>query len=127
MRLRASRGVEIPSSEDPVGLADWLEAAMLIQGLAQVSRSWLRSQLRSVLFPEDRRGYRDLDSNLEVALDDLWAELNRRRRAARGQYPYERAGGSVTLDTKVPGLPYVFLLCVSVSRSLRTNRRHQEV
>jgi hypothetical protein len=64
---------------------------------------------------------------LEVALDDLWAEIDRRRRATRERYPFWRLGGNVLIDGTAPGLAYVFLLCISVSRSLRTKRRYREV
>jgi hypothetical protein len=132
-----------PSSDDPTGLADWLEAQLLIHSRNRATRAWIRKQLKNTVFPEEGLGPHDLSvgdndeadeeateiGSLEVAIDSLFTEVERRRKVCPTSYPFiidaDREG--ISVDARTNGLVYVFLLLISVSLSLRAQKRHREV
>ena len=120
-----------PSNDDPVAWADWLEAAMIILGKRHASRAWIRIALKNDVFPESGLGTADLDSDeIEGSIDGLIAEVERRRGACTEAYPFAVGSGlthGVTFESKTPAVTYVFLLLISVSLSMREEKRHREV
>lgn len=121
-------GLIVPSSDDPVALADWAEAMMLIQDTVRLSRTRLRRELKSLLFVGEGTGAEDLEpSDLEVALDCVALEVTRRRKMCARTYPYQESVTGIGFDSTADGLPYIFMLCVCVSPTMRLEKRHKEV
>lgn len=122
----------IPSGDEPTTLTDWCEAYLLLSGNEYVSRSKLRGLLRNNVFidAEGPDGANDLDpSNLDIALETIIAEVDRRSRCGGVQYPFKveasKTGVSITGGTQL--FVYGFLLFLCVSQSLRTPGRLREV
>jgi hypothetical protein len=107
--------------EDTGDLADWLEAKAILEDQSKISRSRLRRQLRE-LFPSD-------EAELEIRLELIYQEMRRRRQVAGEIYPFVEyeTGTGMKLTGLEGSLPYVFLLCLSVSEPLRAEKRQQEV
>jgi hypothetical protein len=109
-----------PSSDEPIALTDWLEATMLVRQRRYSSRAWIRTELRNEVFPEDAEGAHDLDpSPLDIALDLIVAEVERRALFCGERYPFQVRGDGVEIVTGRDCLAYVFLLFVSISPTVR--------
>lgn len=65
--------------DDEVALADWLEATMLVEGRAHLSRSVIRRYLISELSAGDP----------DIVIDILLNEIARRKRACPEGYPFD--------------------------------------
>lgn len=116
--------VTVPSTDDPVELADWLETYMLASGHVVVSRSLLRARLRVTLFMDAGSGPADLDpDDLEVAIESVLLEVARRRRLCAGKYPFVECGTGLSIDRDCDALGYVFLLLLAASPAPRSSRR----
>lgn len=120
-----------PSSDDPVELADWLEATLFLSGRKYASRSWIRVELQNTVFPETGSGADDLDPGpLDEALDNLFIEVARRHAAVPHGYPFRHAVAPASGIELVPGnthLLYSFLLFLSVSPRVRTASHYCKV
>ena len=111
--------ISIHSSDESIGLADWLEALMVVDGCLTVSRSTMRRHLR---------GSVSMDSgDLDVTIELLTQEVSRRRQVAGKTYPFSVESGNVRLALSGDSLCYVFLLCISTSAPLRCENRQGEV
>src|SRR4051794_6969206 len=94
---------ESPSDRSGSGLADWIEAMMLVEGTARLSRTAIRRRLRGA-------GAGDLD----VEVDLLLSEVERRKRLAPDIYPFERTTRGLARVSGVSVAIYGFLLWLSV-------------
>lgn len=114
-----SRFIAPPSGDNGAELADWLEATMLLESRVRAARSRIRKALRSALHPSD--------DELEAAVNFLLNEMSARERIAPRTYPFrqESEGGAV-LQVSTASCLYSFLLCMSVSRPFREERRWSE-
>lgn len=122
--------VTFPSSDDPNALADWLELTMLLLNRTHASQTWLRRQLRTTVFPDDRGGIDDLaPTDFDIALEEVLLEVQRRKRVGGEGYPFsvEDISGGVRLYVTRRQVPYVFLLLVSTSPAMRKESRHREI
>ena len=115
----SSLRIRRPAGGEMTQLADWLEARMIVEGLSRMPRSRLRRYLRGVMAIDKE----ELDLQAEL----LFQEMARRRRIAGEMYPFvEERTGMGRKDTEA-ALPYVFLLCLVTSESLRSETRQAEV
>src|SRR5688572_20926160 len=79
----------IPSGDEPVELTDWCEAHLLLSGKRYLSRTELRTLLRNTIFIDAGEGPDDLSpSDLDVALETIIVEVERRSRFGGSQYPF---------------------------------------
>src|SRR5258706_4487534 len=109
--------VSLPTDiEDEVGLADWLETTMLLESKNYVPRAKIRRYQRS-MFGEDQP---------DVAVDILLQEVARRRRACQTAYPFEEDGTGVRFQKSPAATPYLFMLCISVSKPYRDEHRYKD-
>src|SRR4051794_19179807 len=120
----------IPSGDEPTELTDWCEAHLLLSGEKYISRTKLRTLLRNTVFIDAGEGPDDLSpSDLDVALEAIIAEVERRSRFGGPQYPFvvqpTRTGVSLTEGDERIG--YAFLLLICVSPAMRTQKRQKEV
>ncbi len=127
MSPTTSKRLDRPSVDDAVSLADWLESAVVVEGKNRASKTWIRKQLRAVVFPETGSGTSDLDSELDLGVEFCLSEIARRSHLARSAYPFRTDDGSIAVQKGTQGVPYLFLLCISTSPSMRRERRHKEV
>jgi len=112
-RIRQPPGGEI------IGLADWLEAILVIGPSRKVSRSRLQRYLRGVAA---------LDGDeLDVQTELLLQELIRRRSVIGHMYPFEEDGTGMRFSDNANCLSYLFLLCISASEPLRSENRQADV
>ncbi len=120
----------IPSGDEPTGLTDWCEAQLLLSGKTYLSRAKLRSLLRNTIFIDVGEGADDLSpSDLEVAIEMIIGEVERRSRCGGAQYPFavEQARTGVSLTEGSDGVIYGFLLLICVSSEMRVQGRQKEV
>jgi hypothetical protein len=94
------------SEDDPIKLADWLEIYALLSADSSSSRGDLESALQ-------RTGsFNPVD--IETICADVFSELGPRSTAARRAYPFEVAGGLLSLKgERVDFISYIFCLCLS--------------
>lgn len=111
-----------PPSGDGVGLADWLEAIILIERRRSVSRASLRQMLANTLFFDDAFG-----DQLDIAIEMMLREVRRRRVLAPKIYPFRELPVGVEFDSRIDSTAYQFMLLVSISQPLRMEKRQQEV
>jgi hypothetical protein len=102
--------------DDAVGLADWMEATMLVEQRAHLSRASLRKYVRNLLSDEDP----------DVTVDVLLQEVERRRRACPDGYPFAHAPSGIAYTASNAALPYLFMLAISVSRPYREEHRQRD-
>lgn len=102
--------------DNEVGLADWLEATMLLEAKEYVPRAKIRKYLRS-LFSEDQP---------DVAVDVLLQEIARRQRNCQSAYPFMDDGSGVRLKKTATAIPYLFMLCISTSKPYRDEHRYSD-
>jgi len=120
----------IPSGDEPTELTDWCEAHLLLSGEKYVSRSKLRSLLRNTVFIDAAEGPNDLSpSDLDIALEMIVAEVERRSRHGGAQYPFavESSRTGVSVADGPHRVTYGFLLFICVSRDMRVQKRQKEV
>lgn len=105
-----------PSDRSGQGLADWVEAMMIVEGRMRISRTALRRRLRGA-------GAADLN----VDVDLLLGEVERRRRIAPDAYPFERTDRGIARVDGVPPTLYAFLLWLSAPFApVRRESRYRE-
>ncbi len=111
--------VEKPDDRSASGLADWIEALMLVEGTSRLSRTAVKRRLR---------GLSSTNGDLDFDVDLLLAEVAERRRVAPDVYPFERnERGGVARVARVSPTTYAFLLWLSAPFSpLRTESRYSE-
>ena len=112
--------IPFPTSLEGCSLADWAEAQIFVEKRRSLSRSSLRERLRGNLFNDGE--------DLDVQLDLLMAEVDRRKDAAQALYPFVCTDrGSVSRIEMVDETPYEFLLWLSISPAYRAQERFGEI
>jgi hypothetical protein len=112
-------GVERPADRSASGLADWIEALMIVERASRLSRTAVKRRLR---------GLAGGNGDLEFEVDLLLAEVAERRRIAPAVYPFEPSGrGGVSRVATVSPTIYIFLLWLSAPFSpVRVESRYGE-
>lgn len=108
-----------PAVPDGCSLADWAEAALLIEDRKHFSRSMLRQRLANTSFIEG--------DELDAQLDLLLGEVARRVRIAPEVYPFEETAIGLSRRRDVEQALYEFLLWLSVSPRYREENRFSEI
>jgi len=113
----ADSNILVPTdTDDEIALADWLEATMLIEGRSYIPRAKIRKYIKSI-FAEDQP---------DVCVEILLREIGRRRRHCGSAYPFNEEGSGVKYTQSAVGTPYVFMLCISVSKPYRDEHRQSD-
>ena len=113
----AGRYIIVPTdTDDEVALADWLEATMLVERRSYIPRARIRKYIKS-LFAEDQP---------DIVVEVLLREIGRRRRYCASAYPFEQEDSGVKYTQSKEGTPYLFMLCISVSRPYRDEHRQSD-
>lgn len=115
----AESQVPAPASLDACGLADWAEAVMLAEDRNNSSRSFLRGRLRSSVSTGD--------DELEIQLDMLLSEVDRRKKRAEAIYPFAWSESGLSRTRDVDEAPYEFLLWLAVSPHYRQQKAYGEI
>ncbi len=102
--------------DDEVSLADWLEATMVVENREFVSRARIRKYLRAVF----------ADDQPDVPVEILLGEVARRSRHAQRLYPFWTDGSGVRYTRSLAATPYLFMLCLSVSKPYRDEHRYKD-
>ena len=110
-----------PKIEDTTDIVDWLEARVLLENRGKVSRTRLRKYLHELVILED-----DI-SALDIQVDLVLEEINRRKTIANGQYPFHLERSGFRVEETDQKIAYVFLLCLSTSLPFRDENRQNEV
>ena len=92
---------------------------MFAEDRSSSSRSFLRMRLRSSLFTDG--------DELEIQLDMLLSEVERRKRRAEAAYPFAWTDIGLSRTREVDGTPYEFLLWLAVSPIYRQQSRYDEI
>ena len=92
---------------------------MLVENRTNSSRSFLRRRLQAVLFEEQ--------DELDVQLELLLSEVERRKEAAEHTYPFAWTAIGLSRNGDVDKAPYEFLLWLSVSPIYRREDRFSEI
>ena len=92
---------------------------MFAEDRSNSSRSFLRMRLRSSLFTDG--------DELEIQLDMLLSEVERRKRRAEAAYPFAWTDIGLSRTREVDGTPYEFLLWLAVSPIYRQQSRYDEI
>ena len=108
-----------PTSSDACSLADWAEALTFAEDRTSSSRSFLRGRLRSCL--------NDVGDELEIQLDLLLSEVDRRKRIAGDTYPFALTDIGLSRTWDVEASPYEFLLWLAISEIYRQENRYTEI
>lgn len=109
--------VLVPSdTDDEVALADWLEATMLVERRSYMPRARIRKYIKT-LFAEDQP---------DVSVEILLREIARRRRHCPITYPFEEHDSGIKYTQSKTGTPYIFMLCMSVSKRYRDEHRQKD-
>jgi hypothetical protein len=111
----------VPDSDDEVTLADWLELVMLTERRRTVSRARLRRALAGSLYFDE-----DTDT-IETTIDVIFQEVGRRQRILETLYPFVETDHRISMEEGDHYLPYVFMLLLAGSKSLREEKRYAEV
>ena len=85
---------------------------MVVERKPYVSRAAIRKHVKSI-FPDDP----------DIAVDILLREISRRKRHCLATYPFELDGTGVRYVPSNTCVPYLFMLCISVSRKYREEHR----
>jgi hypothetical protein len=109
-----------PGIGDTTELVDWVEAKLIVEDVNRASRSLLRKYLSEIILKDDD------PTELDVQLDLLLAEIERRHGILENQYPFEiyRTGVKARKNNS---LAYIFLLCLSTSFTFRDENRQNQV
>ena len=111
--------IPAPTSSDACSLADWAEAVMLAEARNNSSRSFLRRRLRSTLFTDG--------DELEIQLEMLLSEVERRKKRAEASYPFAWTEIGLSRTRDVDETPYEFLLWLAMSPIYRQEDRYDEI
>ncbi|SRR6266581_2070092 len=115
--MKAGSSINLPTDmDDEVALADWLEATMLVESRSYMARARIRKYIKS-LFADDEP---------DVSVEMLLREIRRRHRHCAHGYPFEEQTSGVRYKQSKTGVPYLFMLCMSVSRPYRNERRQSD-
>jgi len=112
-----SQVVAPTDTDDEVGLADWLEATMLVEQRVHMPRARIRKYVRSLFAIEDE---------VEITVDVLLREISRRQRLCPAAYPFADHGTGVRYVQSPNAVPYLFLLSISVSKRYREEARYRD-
>ena len=116
---RVESQIPAPTSTDACSLADWAESEMFAEGRNNSSRSFLRGRLRSVLFIDG--------DELEIQLEMILSEVERRKNIAESAYPFTWTEIGLSRAGEVNEAPYEFLLWLAVSPIYRQQDRYNEI
>ena len=116
---RTESQVPAPTSSDACSLADWAEALMFVEDRNNSSRSLLRGRLRSSLFTDG--------DELDIQLEMLLSEVERRKKRAEAAYPFAWTEIGLSRTREVNETPYEFLLWLAVSPIYRQQDRYDEI
>ncbi len=111
--------IPTPTSSDACSLADWAEALALTEDRSNSSRSFLRARLRSSLFTDG--------DELDIQLEMLLSEVERRKKRAEKLYPFAWTDIGLSRMRNVDEAPYEFLLWLAVSPVYRREDRYNEI
>lgn len=92
-------------------MADWLEGRLLANRGKHLSRAKVRTQLKNLLFIDG--------DDLEIQVDLVLQEMARRLDIIGRTYPFQPSPTGMRYFESGETLPYIFLLCISTSKSLR--------
>src|SRR5690348_1694527 len=102
-----------PSSTHPVELADWVEIYFITKKARRISRSYLRRLFRDLSIA--------IDDGAEVHIELTLQEMKRRHQLAGSTYPFTPSDFGMVLESNSTVQPYLFLLCLSTSNTVRGN------
>ena len=97
---------ELPDVNDAHALADWVEVMMLLIQKSQISRAQLLDALAQALGANTQE--------IEIPVNFLYAEIDRRRYIAGKGYPLVIEDTLIKLDSESNTEFYKFLLLVSL-------------
>ena len=103
-------------ANDEAGLADWLEATLLVEKRKHLPRARIRKYVKELLADEDA----------DVTVDVVLQEIGRRQRICRGAYPFAEDGSGLVYTSSKAALPYLFMLAIATSRPYRAEGRQQD-
>jgi hypothetical protein len=63
---------------------------------------------------------------IAVAVETVLREVGRRKRICHEAYPFSEEASGVRYSTTPFGAPYLFMLCISMSETYRSERRQRE-
>lgn len=109
--------IPLPAKPDACDLSDWAESTMLIEKRKRLSRSDMRQRLQNILYGED----------LDIQLEFLLAEVERRHRIAGNTYPFQKTIVGLEINVGSDRTLYEFLLWLSISPSYRQEKRFDEI
>lgn len=105
--------VPAPPTVGARGLADWVEASLASSGRPYLTRSNMRAAFRNTAFLGESR------EDADTGIDSTLAEIERRRAILGNQYPFTVRRRRVYWGGEEHTLPYLFCLCLSVSRDFK--------
>ena len=108
-----------PSSGEIIELTDWIEAIMVAEQRNKISRSRLRRYFRNMMTIDE--------NDLEIHLELIFQEINRRKQITQNYYPFSEEGSGTQFRSDEETLPYIFLLLLTMSEPLRSEKRQGEV
>jgi len=108
-----------PSSGEIIELTDWIEATMVAEQRNKISRSRLRRYFRNMMIVDE--------NDLEIHLELIFQEINRRKQITQNYYPFSEEGSGTQFRSDEETLPYIFLLLLTMSEPLRSEKRQGEV
>lgn len=103
-------------ANDEIGLADWLEAILLIEQRKHMPRARIRKYVKERLADDDP----------DVTVDVVLQEIGRRQKLCRTAYPFTEDGSNVYFTSSGAALPYLFMLAIATSRPFRAESRQKE-
>ncbi|MEV7932574.1 hypothetical protein [Curtobacterium sp. NPDC089185] len=101
--------MDVPTDFDPLSLADWLEASMVVFGMYTVSRSAIARQWSSGQGPDS------------AELDELFGEVQRRTAMFPDLYPFRVVSESVVIPEYIPSPIYFMLILLTFRGRLIKN------
>lgn len=107
-----------PDADQISNLTDWVEAHMVVGVFSKASKTRLKKLLRENAFE---------DSELDIYIEMAFSEMERRSEIAGGLYPFYRENTGWKYSGIDGSIPYIFLLCISVSEDFRSARRQNDV
>lgn len=109
---------DVPDITDVVALTDWLEILLMAS-----QKSVTRARLKEVLGAAG-----DIPTgDIEVAIDFVYKEVERRHAIAQSGYPLIISESRIALNKEGNYEFYKFFLLISISKPLRVEKRQNEV
>jgi hypothetical protein len=103
-------------ANDETGLADWLEATIVVEQRKHLPRARIRKYMKERLAGDDP----------DVTVDIVLQEIGRRQKVCRATYPFEEDGSRVVYTRSSAALPYLFMLAIATSRPYRDEHRQKD-